>query len=407
MPVRTHRAGVDTPTSSPPAVDPKRVSCRRFLSRPIGDLPMPPQGKTCHHQHVPPLPHVLVAAGLALALMTGCGARPRLRASPVQRASIHFLANYVNREGAVIRYGQGADVVSEGQAYGMIIAELAGRPEPVRTIWAWTKRHLLMPDGLLAYHATAAGARLSDQSATDADTLAAFALLRYVGPGASAMHRAGEFLAAAILRGESVSGPSKAPLLTAGPWANGPPTIVNPSYWMPGVYEQLATLTGNERWAAAAAAAIQMVRNLTESGRFLPPDWAEVDGKHVEPIPAPGSAGVVQYGLDAQRVPVFFASSCELAGRQLASAWWTRYLEGNPSRDSAIALSPTGVVLDSATNPLPLVAAAASAHAAGDLVSAQRLLSLARATARRFPTYYGDAWVAMGPALLSGLLGRC
>ena len=40
------------------------------------------------------------------------------------RAADRFLAGYVTGDGRVIRRDQGGDIVSEGQAYGMLIAEV-------------------------------------------------------------------------------------------------------------------------------------------------------------------------------------------------------------------------------------------------------------------------------------------
>ncbi|MHB1576606.1 MAG: glycosyl hydrolase family 8, partial [Candidatus Dormibacteria bacterium] len=128
-----------------------------------------------------PLLGLVVIAALTCTLAVGCGSRPSSASDSLHTSATSFLSAYVASSGAVIRRGQGGDVVSEGQAYGMLIAELAGSATEVRRIWGWTSAHLLQPDGLLAYHATAQGVLLSHQSATDADTLAAYALLHYRG----------------------------------------------------------------------------------------------------------------------------------------------------------------------------------------------------------------------------------
>ena len=60
--------------------------------------------------------------------------------SAARIAAAQFIDRYVTSDGRVIRHDQGGDIVSEGQAYGMLIAEIADRPELVRTIWSWTVR---------------------------------------------------------------------------------------------------------------------------------------------------------------------------------------------------------------------------------------------------------------------------
>jgi hypothetical protein len=59
------------------------------------------------------------AAGLAA---PGCSARPP-SPHPGSVPADSFLAKYVTSHGRVLRHDQGDDIVSEGQAYGMLIAE--------------------------------------------------------------------------------------------------------------------------------------------------------------------------------------------------------------------------------------------------------------------------------------------
>lgn len=308
-------------------------------------------------------------------------------------AADRFLARYVTGDGRVIRHDQGGDIVSEGQAYAMLLAEAAGRPERARTIWSWTAAHLRGPDGLFAWHATGSGEVVDPQSATDADVLIAYALLRYAGPGEAELHTQGRRVAAAVLAGESATLPDGEPLLVAGPWAKAtsPPTV-NPSYLMPGVFAALARLTGDARWTQAARASVAAIRELSADGRRLPPDWAVLAGRRLVAAPAPDGSAGVRYGPDAARLPIWFATACTPDARALAASWWRSSLS---SADR------------SATSPLSLMADAAAATAAGDAAAAGRLRDRAAALAAHIPTYYGDAWVGLGSALLDGSIDPC
>jgi len=331
----------------------------------------------------------------------------RPRASSTRAAAARFLSRYVAGDGRVIRHDQGGDIVSEGQAHAMLIAEVAEQPAQVRTIWSWTSAVLGRPDGLFASHASGTGQIEDPQSATDADILIAYALLRYAGPDQAALHRAGRRVAEAVLALESVTLPDGLSLPVAGPWAkaSAPPTV-DPSYLMPGVFVALARLTGDDRWNGAANASIATIDELTNGGRQTPPDWAQLSGGWLHAIANPDGGAGVQYGFDAARLPIWFATACSDRARGLAAGWWTHVLASN-GRSGQQALRLDGGTVDADPSPLQLLAGAAAATAAGDPSAARELRARATGLARAAPTYYGDAWVVLGPALLDGSIRPC
>ena len=119
------------------------------------------------------------------------------------------------------------------------------------------------------------------------------------------------------------SGPGRVPVLAAGPWATGRPASLDPSYWSLTAMEGLAQLTGRAEWRTMATGAVSLTRSLTQNGRLLPPDWAELTAAGaLRPEPAPnGSEPQTQYGLDAQRTVAWFAASCDPQARALAARW--------------------------------------------------------------------------------------
>lgn len=317
-----------------------------------------------------------------------------------QRAAVAFLKDYVRQNGRVARPDQGNDTVSEGQAYGLLLAAIAGDDAAFGRIWRWTHDHLRQPSGLFAFHANAAGQVLDPQPASDADLIIAWALLRYRGPGAAGYHQQGRLVADAMLAHEVTTGPGGVPLLAAGPWATGRPASLNPSYWSLPALSGLASLTGNQQWRRLADAAVSVTRRLTLGGRLLPPDWAELTAAaELRSEPAPnGSQPQTQYGLDAQRTVVWFAASRDPRAKALATRWWGLLRQGQ--RSQAVALRPDGGVLNPAPAVVPLVASSAAAHSAGNAAASQRLLRLAGEQQRKSPTYYGGAWAALGASLV-------
>ncbi|MGN6871026.1 MAG: hypothetical protein ACTHMY_21750 [Solirubrobacteraceae bacterium] len=90
--------------------------------------------------------------------------------------------------------------------------------------------------------------------------------------------------------------------------------------------------------------------------------------------------------------------------QSLAANWW-RHVLGADGRSGPQALSLDGETINPAPSPVFLIAGAAAATAAGDTAAARALRNRAATVAREDPTYYGDAWMVLGPALLERSLG--
>ena len=349
---------------------------------------------------------ILAATAATVRIDTSSGPATSGAAGQALSDARAFLREYVAPSGRVVRRDQGDTTVSEGQAYAMLLSEATGQQATFERVWRWTRTHLLRPNGELAYLAGPDGSVQDPTPASDADVLTAWALSRATGPLAAEYHVQARRMSDSILGDETVSRGGLL-LLAAGPWATGSPASLDPSYWSLNAFEDLGRFTGDRRWDQLATSARTVIGSITGDGAALPPDWARLDGSLASPTPAPsGQEPQVRYGLDAQRLAVWMSASCTPSDRRIAARWW-KLLSG-PSRASALALSPSGSVIERQTNALPYVAAAATAGAAGDLPARRRLLADARRTQTHYPTYYGGAWLALGETLLdTGRLGGC
>src|SRR6478736_7027216 len=204
------------------------------------------------------------AIALVLALMVGAGwwianaIDPRhdatdiagVREETARMTGREFLDRYVESDGRVVRRDEGGDVVSEGQAYGMLIALAVGDQTRFRSIWKWTRSHLRRADGLLAWR-WADDKVAGVNSAADADLDAARSLLlagrRFHAPE---LTKDGRRLGVAILQAETVAvGTGIVPpsdvnppgtwvagsgrTLVGGNWAMTAPYVINPGYFSP------------------------------------------------------------------------------------------------------------------------------------------------------------------------------
>jgi endoglucanase len=411
------------------------------------------------------------ALALVLVLMVGAGwcvanaIDPRLDAAGIARmredsariAGKQFLNEYVEADGRVVRRDEGGDVVSEGQAYGMLIAVAVGDQRRFRSIWEWTRIHLRRADGLLAWRW--ADDKVTDaNSAADADLDAARSLVlagrRFNAPE---LTEDGKRLGAVILENETVAvGTAAAPpsdvdppgtwvagagrILVGGNWAKTPPYVANPGYFSPRAESELfkasadPQLTGGPRtvsglgwpglrWQLAPRAERKPVEasadrrwlditrtqrvlgwQLIEAG-MLPPDWVTVsEVGHAVPT-APPAGGPIRFGLDAARLPVRFAESCDREDRALAGAM--RPILTAPGDVPALR-NLDGSAASDWQHPVALVAAAATEQGVGNTNGAVERLDAAAQLEQRSPTYYGAAWVALGRIMLTtSLLGEC
>jgi endo-1,4-beta-D-glucanase Y len=344
-----------------------------------------------------------------------------MREEAALQAGRDFLDRYVEGDGRVVRRDEGGDVVSEGQAYGMLIAVAVGDEDRFRAVWDWTKSHLRRPDGLLSWR-WADGTVTDANSAADADLDAARSLVL-----AGRRFHAQEFtddgkrLGADILKAETVAVGARTPppggqappgrwvvgpgrMIVAGNWATAPPYAVYPGYFSPRAERELLHVSADQRWREVSRAQRVLSWQLVGAGQ-LPPDWAIVnEAGHAVPT-GPPAGGPAHFGLDAARLPVRFAESCDPADRALAAAMrplvaapgdvpGLRNLDGSPASDWQ--------------HPVALVAAASTERAAGDADAAATRLDQATALEQRYPTYFGAAWVALGRIMLAtSLLGEC
>ena len=250
-----------------------------------------------------------------------------------------FLESYVDGDGRVVRRDEGGDTVSEGQAYGMLIAVALGDRQRFDVVWTWTREHLQRPDGLLSW-------RWADGAVVEKDTVRATPTstppVHWSSPGSgsptpSSRPQAGSWrrrfcrpretvaVGTTLLPadtvvpapGAAVDGSGR--VLTAGTWTSTTPAAVNPGYFSPRGEQVLAAAAGDPRWAEMSRTQRVVSWQLIGTG-LLPPDWAGIDTAGTA-TPQPGPAGhAPRFGLDAARVPIRMAQSCDPADRAVAAS---------------------------------------------------------------------------------------
>jgi len=188
----------------------------------------------------------------------------------------------------------GYDTVSEGVAYGMLLAAYWGDRPTLDGLWAYAQSHF-NANGLMHWRIDANNAVIGQNAATDADEDMAIALIvadkKWGGYAPAAKDLIGKILRHEVEGGSLVLKPGD-------DW--GGSDISNPSYFAPAYYRVFRDYTGDATWDGVVNQAYQIIANLnakTAAGSTgLLPDWTTASGD-----PVAGKS--FNYTYDATRVP--------------------------------------------------------------------------------------------------------
>jgi endo-1,4-beta-D-glucanase Y/sortase (surface protein transpeptidase) len=307
-----------------------------------------------------------------------------------------FLDEYVD-DGRVVRIDQGGDTVSEGQAYGLLLALAAGDEQRFDEIWDWTTTNLQRDDLLLAWR-WEDGAVVDDQPASDADLDAARALV-LAGDAFDRddLRDDGLALGDALLT-EMTAVTDLGRIILPGPWATASPHAYNPSYSSPAAYAVLSDASGDERWDELDRGSRAATTALLDANP-LPTNWATVAEDGTVAIAGSASGeGEPGYGYDATRTPIRYAESCDPADQALAA----RIADALPADETLPAELDSGAgAVTGDQHPVAYAARAAAYAADGQTDAARSDFARMSETARTTPTYYGAAWNALAQAMLT------
>ncbi|MBS1302684.1 glycosyl hydrolase family 5 [Loktanella sp. SALINAS62] len=244
----------------------------------------------------------LSATGL---LLTG-----RAQARPAQDAWRMWKDLYL-QGGRVIDHDQGRISHSEGQGYGLLLAQAHGDEVTFRSIENWTKQHLaIRQDRLMAWKwEPSKENNITDwQNATDGDLFRAWALLRAARD--SGWHDFGEV---AVSIAHDIADLCLAPdprapgelLLIPGAEArrDDDRVLINPSYFMSRALRELGVAADEPRLIRAADHGETVLAELATTG-FLP-NWVDVTPTgFAEPMEHD-----TLWGYDALRIPLYLVWS--------------------------------------------------------------------------------------------------
>lgn len=237
---------------------------------------------------------------------------------------VQWRDRFVAPEGRVIDTGNGRISHSEGQSYGLILAERAGDRDAFERIAKWTQDTLGRDD--MALHAWRYDPRqpspVSDpNNATDGDIVIAWALARAGKRWGQAawLERAAQIRKA--IRQHCVISRFGRTLLLPGitGFAEGPQVSLNPSYFVWPALDHFAKVDGAATWGPVIRDAEAVTRLSHFGAHNLPSDWVWMTG-HDQVAPAADKPP--RFGYDAIRMPLYAVIGGRTALVQPVADWW-------------------------------------------------------------------------------------
>ena len=209
--------------------------------------------------------------------------------------------------GKVIRPENANDTVSEGIAYGMMIAVNMNDQTLFDSLWGTWKSNTaagtLMNWCLGSGGGTGTPCPSTGGSATDADEDAAYALLM------AGKLWGGSYNAAAVtmigdIWSKDIDGGTKLPKggsNYSAPTGTSGQAITNASYFAPSMYRAFAAVDSGHDWAGVATASLNAVNGAISGSNGLIPAWC---GNSCTAAASNGAATDVDYQYDSHRIPM-------------------------------------------------------------------------------------------------------
>jgi len=185
--------------------------------------------------------------------------------------------------------------VSEGIAYGMLLAVYHDDQALLDDLWGYYNAHL-DPNGLMHWKiGNTYGAIWGQNAATDAEEDAAMALIladcQWGSAGATNYYQDAVDLINKMMQHEVEAGTFV--LKPGDVW--GGSSITNPSYFAPAYYRYFATVTGDNNWLLVADKCYDILNLAAHPTTGLLPDWCDANGNQ--------TSNGYDYRYDAARVP--------------------------------------------------------------------------------------------------------
>ena len=240
-----------------------------------------------------------------------------------------FKRRFITVDGRVVDTGNGGVSHTEGQGWGMVLAVAQDDRATFDLLAGWTRTHLSRPfDALHAWRfdPRRAAPVQDTNNATDGDLFIAGALARAARRWNEPVYGRQARLIAQSVLGMLVREVSGRTILLPGAdgFENQTGIVLNPSYYVFPMLDELANILPLDVWQKLRSDGIELI-DQARFGRWkLPPDWVLLEPRSNVIKLAPGRPA--RFSFDAIRVPLYleWAGVMSPAIPSVANFWKSR-----------------------------------------------------------------------------------
>lgn len=297
-------------------------------------------------------------------------------------------------------FNTSGEVVSEGIAYGMLLAAYADDKSVFDRLWRFYLKHS-NSNGIMHWKISIEDQVIGSGGATDAEEDAAMALIvahyQWGSTGDIDYLNDAKKLIAAIMRYEVE--PVTFRLKSGDGWGSSP--VTNPSYLSPAYYKIFAEISGDENWLKVTASSYAIIEANAHPVTGLVSDWCLPDG-------SPANNFGYNYTFDAARFPWRMAMDYLWFGDERAkqycikmSSFVRNTLRGS-QRINGAGYTKAGNSLGGGHNPVFVATFALTGMASGPEFTDHLNNSYSDTYTTEAPEYFGATLRVLGLFMLTG-----
>lgn len=237
-----------------------------------------------------------------------------------------YKERFINASGRVVDTGNNNVSHSEGQGWGMMLAQHYNDQETFDEIWGWTRRHLSRPDVSLfswRYDPREKPAVRDLNNATDGDLFIAWALYLASERWSNANYAsASKSIRSAVLDNliyEVAGFQVLLPGIEGFQREEG--VDINLSYWFIPALQDFYEIEPNEPWDRLINDGVELLDQSRFGAYLLPTDWIQINQQGEL---APAANWAPRFSFDAVRIPLYFVwgGREEASGLGSITAFW-------------------------------------------------------------------------------------